>query len=121
MRFMTKWAVVAVAAVVVWVGGSAPAQEKAGKDRRIHVFVSGKVQGVGFRAFVQKEAVALGVQGWVKNLADGRVEAVAEGLKDKVDALLGKMKKGPAAAHVEKADVTEEATTGEFTKFEVKY
>jgi acylphosphatase len=120
MRFMTKWAVVALVAVGIWAGGSVRAQEKSGKDRRMHVFVSGKVQGVGFRAFVQKEAVALDVQGWVKNLADGRVEAVAEGLKEKVDALLEKMKKGPAASHVEKVDVTEEATTGEFTKFEVK-
>jgi acylphosphatase len=120
MRIMTKWAVVAVVALGVWVGGCAHAQEKAGKDRRVHVFVSGKVQGVGFRAFVQKEAVALGVQGWVKNLADGRVEAVAEGFREKVDALLEKMKKGPAAAQVEKVDVAEEATTGEFSKFEVK-
>jgi acylphosphatase len=120
MRFMTWWAVVAVAFMGVWIGGSGYAQKKAEKDRRAHVFVSGKVQGVGFRAFVQKEAVALGVQGWVKNLADGRVEAVAEGLKEKVDALLEKMKKGPAAAHVEKVDVMEEVTTGEFAKFEVK-
>ena len=120
MRFMTKWAVVVVVALGMWLGGSAHAQEKAGKDRRVHVFVSGKVQGVGFRAFVQKEAEALSMRGWVKNLADGRVEAVAEGLKEKVDALLEKMKKGPAAAVVEKVVVTEEATTGEFTKFEVK-
>jgi acylphosphatase len=120
MRFMTPWAVMAMAAVIVCVGGSASAQEKAGKDRRAHVFVSGKVQGVGFRAFVQKEAVALDVKGWVKNLTDGRVEAVAEGLKEKVGALLEKIKKGPAAAKVETVDVAEEAPTGEFTKFEVK-
>jgi acylphosphatase len=121
LQFMTKWAVAAVMAVGICVTGSACAQEKAGKDRRMHVFVSGKVQGVSFRAFVQKEAEALGVQGWVKNLADGRVEAVAEGPKEKVDALLEKMKKGPATARVEKMEVAEEAATGEFAKFEVKY
>jgi acylphosphatase len=117
---MTKWAVVAMVAVGMWMAGFAWAQEKTGKDRRVRVFVSGKVQGVGFRAFVQKEALALGVQGWVKNLEDGRVEAVAEGTKEKVGALLEKINKGPAAARVDKAEVTEETATGEFTKFDIK-
>lgn len=63
--------------------------------RRVHVFVSGRVQGVGFRFFTETAARNLGLTGWVRNLSDGRVEAVIEGPSDKVAALLDQMRKGP--------------------------
>ena len=89
--------------------------------KRVHVFVSGRVQGVGFRMFVQREARLLGLTGWVKNLPDGRVEALAEGPADKVAALLEKVKTGPRAAKVEKCDVQDEPAGGDLGPFEVTY
>ncbi|MFP4058065.1 MAG: acylphosphatase [Candidatus Brocadiia bacterium] len=89
--------------------------------RRVHVFLTGRVQGVGFRAFTQREARRLGLTGWVKNLADGRVEAVAEGPASKVEALLAKIRRGPRAARVEKLESRDEEPTGEFRQFEIRY
>ena len=96
---------------------SGPATTSAPSVRAVHAFVTGKVQGVGFRNFVVTAAKALKVTGWVKNLPDGRVEAVIEGPSDKVDSLLAKMKVGPRAAKVEDLKVTEEKPTGEFKDF----
>ncbi len=89
--------------------------------RRVHVFVSGRVQGVGFRMFVQREALQLELKGWVKNLADGRVEAVAEGPTDRIDTLLGKLRTGPRTAKVDNVVVADEGATGEFKTFEIRY
>jgi acylphosphatase len=86
---------------------------------RVHVLVSGKVQGVGFRDFVQQKAAALGLSGWVRNLADGRVEAVVEGPADRVEQLVQAMRKGPARASVSGVESTPEKPTGEFNGFEV--
>lgn len=97
-----------------------PAEGKVEKGRRAHVFVSGRVQGVGFRAFVQREALKLGVKGWVRNLGDGRVEAVMEGTAEQVEGLLERVREGPRGARVQKVAVTEEAATGEFKTFEAK-
>jgi len=89
--------------------------------RRTHVFISGRVQGVGFRAFTRYQALALGLTGWVKNLRDGRVEAVIEGPADKVGALLVKLRKGPTSARVEKLQVEDEPYKGQFEGFEVRF
>ena len=62
--------------------------------------VSGRVQGVGFRWFVVREAKALGLAGWVRNLPDGRVEALASGESGPVDTLEGRLWQGPPHAHV---------------------
>jgi len=67
----------------------------------LHVFVSGRVQGVGFRWHTRAEARALGVTGWVQNLADGRVEAWFEGPTDAVRALVEWTRRGPSGAAVE--------------------
>ncbi|WP_332899392.1 MULTISPECIES: acylphosphatase [unclassified Haladaptatus] len=67
---------------------------------RAHVFVSGKVQGVYYRANTRDKAQELGVSGWVKNLADGRVEAVFEGDESEVDALIEWCHTGSPAADV---------------------
>lgn len=66
--------------------------------------ISGRVQGVGFRRFTCTEARSLGVVGWVRNLTDGRVEALASGTIDQLKALKEILKKGPVSAHVEKVE-----------------
>jgi acylphosphatase len=89
--------------------------------RRIHVWISGRVQGVFFRANVQEEAGKRDLAGWVKNLPDGRVEAVFEGDADKVDAMLGWCRIGTPLSRVEKVEVREESFQGESHTFEVRY
>jgi acylphosphatase len=73
--------------------------------------IRGRVQGVGFRYFVQKEAVRLGIRGWVRNLDDGRVEALAEGSLAQLAELEGSLHRGPRWAEVRGVD-TEEAPAG---------
>lgn len=87
--------------------------------RRVHVFVSGRVQGVGFRDFTQNQARRLKVAGWVKNLPDGRVEAVLEGPAKAVEDLLAEIKRGPRSAKVDSVDAKDETPEGEFGAFDV--
>jgi acylphosphatase len=65
-----------------------------------HVMVRGKVQGVGFRAFVEEEAARLAIEGWVRNRADGSVEAVFAGAPETVEAMIEACRKGPLHSHV---------------------
>ena len=67
---------------------------------RVRAFVSGRVQGVGFRYFTQHEARRLGLNGYVRNLPDGRVEVVAEGSRRALEALVSALREGPAGAWV---------------------
>lgn len=87
---------------------------------RVHIFVSGRVQGVFFRHFTKQHAQALGIGGWVRNLSDGRVEAVFEGGQAQVERLLELVKKGPPLANVKAVDVKFEKPTREFRDFEVR-
>ena len=89
--------------------------------RRVHVFVTGRVQGVGFRAFTQHHARELALTGTVMNLPDGRVEAVIEGPAGKVAQLLKLIGRGPAPAEVEQLDVTDEPPKGDFDEFHALY
>lgn len=73
----------------------------------MHCLVSGKVQGVWFRASTQEQAQALGVTGWVCNLADGRVEVMAYGEEERLEVLFEWLKKGPELARVEKVTYNE--------------
>jgi len=79
---------------------------------RRRVLVHGRVQGVFFRGATQRRARALGVAGWVRNRADGSVEAVFEGARDAVEAALAFCREGPPGARVERVDVREEAPEG---------
>lgn len=88
--------------------------------RRVHLKISGRVQGVFFRAHTKKKATSLGLTGWVKNTEDG-VEVVAEGENGKLKALIDWCHEGPAIAKVEKIDVQEEKYTGSFTDFTIAY
>ncbi len=72
---------------------------------RAHVFVEGKVQGVYFRDTTRREAQKRGVDGWVRNLSDGRVEAVFQGPRADVDAMIGFVHKGPPRARVDDVQV----------------
>jgi acylphosphatase len=97
---------------------TAPTTASAPAVRAVHVFVSGKVQGVGFRGWTVGEARKLKLTGWVKNLTDGRVEAVIEGTGKAVADLLEAMKKGPTTARVDDLKSTDETPTGQFKTFE---
>jgi len=89
--------------------------------KRAHVFVSGWVQGVFFRAETRDRARQLGVSGWVRNLWDGRVEAVFEGEDWAVERLVAWCHRGPRGAHVEDVEVAYEDYTGEHQTFSVRY
>ena len=88
--------------------------------RRVHVYVSGVVQGVYYRASTQREAERLGLHGWVRNLHDGRVEFEAEGPERDVEALLSWARQGPPAARVDHLQIEELAPTGRGRAFEVR-
>ena len=79
----------------------------------MHVFVSGDVQGVGFRWYCREQAMGRDLRGWVKNLPDRQVEAVFEGASDAVDALVEWCRHGPTGARVEGVEVKDESPKGE--------
>ena len=85
----------------------------------IHCFVSGKVQGVWFRANTQKQARKLGLTGWVRNTDDGRVELMAFGPEDQVETFESWLHHGPPRAHVDHLSV-DKVTWKSFPKFTVK-
>lgn len=88
---------------------------------RAHVFISGMVQGIFFRSETRKKAKKLGVKGWVRNLSDGRVEAVFEGEEKEVQSLVEFCKRGPPQARVTDVHVVMENYTGGFKDFEIMY
>jgi acylphosphatase len=88
---------------------------------RAHIFISGRVQGVFFRSETRDEAKKLGVKGWVRNLPDGKVEAVFEGEQENVKELINFCKRGTLGARVTNVDIIWENYTGEFRNFEVRY
>jgi acylphosphatase len=79
---------------------------------RAHVFISGRVQGVGYRASTWDTAILLKLDGWVRNLRDGRVEAVFEGPEDKVEEMIRWCHQGPPAAVVQTVEVEYETPEG---------
>jgi acylphosphatase len=92
------------------------------KDKtRAHAIISGRVQGVFFRMETMRAAQRIGVSGWVRNLRDGTVEAVFEGDKTRVDAIIQWCKEGPPHAHVTDVKVDYEQYAGEFESFEITY
>ena len=89
--------------------------------RRVHVFVTGRVQGVFFRAKTKKQALELGLTGWVKNLDDNRVEALFEGRESNIEKMLGWCRKGPGLAHVKRVEIIEEPPADRFENFKIRY
>jgi len=88
---------------------------------RARVIVEGRVQGVFFRHHTQETALGLGLNGWVKNRRDGRVEAVFEGDKEKVEQMIQWCNRGPSEARVTRVNATWEDYTGEFEDFSIRY
>jgi acylphosphatase len=88
---------------------------------RAHVYVTGKVQGVFFRQNTKRQAQSHGVLGWVKNLEDGRVEAVFEGEEEAVKTMVEFCKTGPKGASVSGLDVNWEPYREEFQSFNIAY
>lgn len=91
------------------------------EQRRIHIWISGRVQGVFFRDSTRSRAWELGLSGWVRNLRDGRVEIVAEGEAEAVQRLLEWAGQGPPHARVEQVEVEEETPQGDLAGFMVRY
>ncbi|MEJ2413164.1 MAG: acylphosphatase [Anaerolineales bacterium] len=82
--------------------------------------MTGRVQGVGFRYFVLREAQSLGLTGWVRNRWDGSVEVVAEGDVEELRSLAGALEKGPPSSSVTKVDTDLQTASGEFGSFHVR-
>jgi acylphosphatase len=89
--------------------------------KRVHVYITGRVQGVAFRAKTRSEAIRNNVSGWVRNLPDGRVEAVFEGKPEDVDHVVGWCRVGPSLATVEQMESREEPYSGAFKDFSIRY
>lgn len=88
---------------------------------RAHIWVKGRVQGVGFRAYVEYSARQIGgLTGWVRNVGYDTVEAIAEGDHTNVERLIQVMKNGPRSSRVDETKVEWEEPTGEFQQFGVK-
>ena len=88
---------------------------------RVHAIISGRVQGVFFRAETKRKADACNVRGWVKNLPDRNVEAVFEGERGRVDEVVAWCRKGPPAASVRQVVTSEEPFTNEWDSFNIIY
>ena len=87
--------------------------------KRMHVIISGHVQGIFFRTFIKENAQQLDIKGYVKNLPAGEVEAVFEGQKENIEKMVLVCKKGHKLASIEKIDIKEEKPTKEFSGFAI--
>ncbi len=89
--------------------------------KQYHVFISGKVQGVFFRKNTKRKANELNIKGWVKNLPDGRVEVVAQGVPVTIKKFLEYLHKGPYGARVDDVKIKEEETEKKYEEFSINY
>lgn len=88
---------------------------------RAHIYVSGNVQGVFYRYETKKHAELHGVNGWARNLPDGRVECLFEGEREDIEKTIEFCRQGPPGAHVDDIDIQWEEWKGEFDDFQIKY
>jgi len=91
------------------------------EQARLHVRIEGRVQGVFFRASTRNEAVRRGLTGWVRNLPDGRVEAVFEGSRSRLEGMLAWCRQGPRYAYVDHVEVDWQSYQGAFHDFRIAY
>ena len=90
-------------------------------EARAHLFIEGRVQGVCYRAFTRDIAYTLGLNGWVRNLFDGRVEAVFEGKREFIEKTIQECYSGPPGARVTNIEVKWEEFKGDLRGFTIKY
>jgi acylphosphatase len=88
--------------------------------QQLHAQIEGRVQGVGFRYFVQQSATRLGVTGWVRNRWNGTVEVVAEGDRTQLDQLVARLNRGPTGSLVQKVDVSWAEASQKFSRFRIR-
>lgn len=86
-----------------------------------HIRVEGMVQGVGYRAFTVDTAKAMGLNGWVRNLHDGSVEALFEGEEEQVQQAINACRTGPQRARVKHINIDISQDEGEFSSFDIRY
>ena len=88
---------------------------------RIHLWVTGHVQGVGFRAFVQQQGSILGVKGWVRNVGANRVESIAEGSRTTLERFADIVSRGPRGSRIDETAFDWEIPTSEFRDFSIRH
>lgn len=88
---------------------------------QLHVLISGRVQGVWFRANTQRKAQELGITGWVRNTSDGKVEAIFEGETTQLKNMISWCHKGPQFSQVTNVEIQHKQYTGQYTSFTIKY
>jgi len=88
---------------------------------KVHVIISGRVQGVWFRADTKDKAEQLGIGGWVRNTTDGKVEAVFEGDEENIKEMLDWCHHGPPSAEVENVEIEKQTPSNGFDGFSIKY
>ena len=86
---------------------------------RVHVVVSGEVQGIGYRAFIKRRAQSIGIIGWIRNLEDGNVEAVFQGESDIIEEIIAVCNRGPVFARVKNVQVFKEEPRDNLTNFSI--
>jgi acylphosphatase len=89
-------------------------------NKRLHAMVEGRVQGVGFRNFVELQALSLDLTGWVRNLYSGEVEVIAEGPESALEFFLRDLESGPSHAHVQKVNAEWSKSQEEFSSFDIR-
>jgi acylphosphatase len=95
-------------------------QQNSDEYYRLHILVTGRVQNVGFRAFVLQAGTILALTGWVRNVGYDKVETVAEGMRPALEEFSRMVNTGPRGSHVDELTVNWEAWTGEFSDFRVR-
>ncbi len=91
------------------------------EHKRVRIVISGRVQGVFFRASACEQATLLGITGWVRNRPDGKVEILAEGETKQLEEFISWCQQGPPRARVTRVEVSWEPFQGEFRRFVVQY
>jgi acylphosphatase len=94
-------------------------QSQANKGITAHLLIHGRVQGVGYRFFVQEQAETLGLSGWVRNLPDGNVEVSVEGSRAIIELMIEKLKIGPTMARVDSVSVDWQPAQGHLAGFSI--
>jgi len=90
-------------------------------NKRLHLIIRGKVQGVFFRDNTRRRATSLEITGWIRNNSDGTVEAVFEGPEEKLKEILKICEQSPGSSQVDKVEKNWEVFTGEFNQFEIRH